>query len=68
MEMEAMDVPFMIRKLTVIYTQRELAKLLQVSAMTITSWKKGWYRPNSERLTKLVELYNGSSAAARTEA
>jgi DNA-binding XRE family transcriptional regulator len=67
MEMEAMDVPFMIRKLTELYTQRELAKLLQVSAMTVTSWKKGWYRPNTERLTKLVELYHGAFTAARTE-
>lgn len=52
------DVVKMIERLKTVYTQKEIAKLVGVSAMTITSWKKRWFEPKANRKEILETLYN----------
>ena len=64
---KAVDVRIMIEKLVALYTQREIAKRIGVSNMTVTSWKKGWYRPKGERMQKLMELYDDAFKSQGSE-
>lgn len=43
------------------YTQKELAKLLEISESNITNWKKGTNLPSVETLYKLCKILGESA-------
>jgi DNA-directed RNA polymerase specialized sigma subunit len=52
------DASQMIQELKEVYTQKEIAKLCGVSQMTVTSWKKGWFKPRADKVSLLIKLFN----------
>jgi transcriptional regulator with XRE-family HTH domain len=38
------------------YTQAELAELLNVNQTAVSSWERGTYIPNAQRLPKIAEI------------
>jgi len=52
------DASQMIQELKEVYTQKEIAKLCGVSQMTVTSWKKGWFKPRADKVALLIKLFN----------